>query len=543
MSVFNRSSKRRIETSVHNLSHNFAGTFYPGYIYPILCTKVVPGDTFQIASSPFLRSQPFVSPLMSNVFCDIRYFYCRNLLLWQNFDKYITNANKYGQGYIDPAYRPIHPFLYFDSGDIVTPKGVDMQSSIDLFDYLYGAVDHLDEGIAFDSLDALPARMYNLIYNEYFANENYSEMAPIYYGDYSDAEGDSVNIGQNYYLRRACYKKDYFTSMLPSPQRGPEVAINAAVSGKLGNLVDSEGNPLRVVNDNGSFLLGGVAGENATRLTGTIDADGHIDSGRTGFLDFDGLDVTIDIRDIRKAGAIQRFLEQSAVNGNRYAEFMLSHFGVRTPDNSSFRPQYLGGGSQVINYSPVEQTSQTDDTPQGTLAGKGVMSGVMGMNHRYFFSEYGWIMAVLVIRPQAYYVGGVNRQYWCDQDRFENYYFPGLQNIGMQSVKRRELNTSPDVDDNLEDIGYQERYMEYKNIPSSIHGELNRSMTSWVAARNFYYGNTGRIGIDGNFMEVFPNAFDDNAAVAGFPPFIVDVRHNILARRPMQYHAKYGGGV
>ena len=152
MSVFNRSKKKRIETSVHNLSHNFAGTFYPGYLYPVLCTKVVPGDTFQIASSPFLRSQPFVSPLMSNVFCDIRYFYCRDLLLWENFDKFITNAEKYGVGYLQPGYAPIHPYLNF-GGDMF--PSVDPYSYKAFFDNLYGAVDLVEDKIIHTSRESI----------------------------------------------------------------------------------------------------------------------------------------------------------------------------------------------------------------------------------------------------------------------------------------------------------------------------------------------------------------------------------------------------
>lgn len=542
MSVFNRSKKKRIETSVHNLSHNFAGTFYPGYLYPVLCTKVVPGDTFQIASSPFLRSQPFVSPLMSNVFCDIRYFYCRDLLLWENFDKFITNAEKYGVGYLQPGYAPIHPYLNF-GGDMF--PSVDPYSYKAFFDNLYGAVDLVEDGIAFDKLDALPARMYNLIFNEYYMNENYSKPATIFHGDYSDAEGLDSNVFSHYHLLKGCYRKDYFTSMLPSPQRGPAVSLSADVSGRTRTIVDQFGNPLKYGQSEQSFYIGGFPngdGRGNTTLGATLDPSTNVNT--PGYIDYDGLNIEININDIRKASAIQRFLEASAVNGNRYAEFMLSHFGVRTPDNSSFRPQYLGGGSQVINYSPVEQNSQTDNTPQGTLAGKGVMTGLMGMNHRYFFTEYGWIMGIMVIRPQAYYAGGVNRQFWCDQDRFENYYFPGLQNIGMQSVKARELTVQNRPELNVDDIGYQDRYMEYKNIPSSVHGELLNTMRSWVAIRDFTFNNIqGVPGIGQEFMEVQPDVFDENTAVNRFPPFIVDIRHDILARRPMQYHAKYGGAV
>lgn len=555
MGVFNRSQRRRIEMSVHNLSHNVSGTYYPGYIYPIMATKVVPGDTFQIASSPFLRSQPFVSPLMTNVHVDIRYFYCRNLLLWENFDKYITNADKYGVGYLEPMYRPVHPAFNFTSDQI---GGYEQ---LGLFDNLYGVVDD-PNGVDYIGIDSLPARMYNLIYNEYYNNENYGEIAPVFHDDYSDAEANSIDNQTNYFLRKGCYRKDYFTSMLPSPQRGGAVQLPSNVvlqnlsQSAHQNIVDREGRPLSIQGQfDGVYLIGHEHEDSDTIFQGYQPNESY--DPENAFLDPNGtFGVSINLSDLRKASAVQRFLERSAVNGNRYAEYMLAHFGVRTPDNSSFRPQYLGGGSSVVNYTPVEQNSETSGTPQGTLAGKGTLNGLVGMNHRYFFTEYGWIMALMVIRPDADYFGGVNRQFWVNGDRLENYYNPVFQNIGMQGVKRKELSVGfirpydpEDVEPgfvyNDDDIGYQERYMEYKNIPNSIHGELRKStMNSWVASRDMTYGQTGdEFGINEDFMQVQPGAFDANSAVQKFPPFIVQIRHNVIARRPMQYHAKYGGAL
>lgn len=533
MSIFNRSRKKRIETSVHNLSHTYQGTWYPGYIYPIMCTKVVPGDTFQIASNPFIRSQPFVTPMLTNVFCDIRYFYCRNLLLWENFDKYITNAERYGVGYLKGEDVPVHPFFNFVNDGNLNSK------VLDLFDCLYGVVDGDHEGLPFNGIDALPARMYNLIYNEYYLNENYGKVA-------GREVGDGQDTVSNYELRKACWKKDYFTSALPSPQRGDTVNLDALV-----NLNLDDDHLQKWVDENGlDFNIASGSSKNAKFLNRDTDNSGlYVEESSNVFdeayLDPNGsFGVSIDIRDLRKASAVQRFLEDSAVNGNRYAEYMLAHFGVRTPDNSSFRPQYLGGGSAPINYVAVDQTSQTGTTPQGTQAGKAQLNGLMGMNHRYFFTEYGWIMALMVIRPEAVYAGGVNRQYWTNQDRLEDYFNPKFQNIGMQAIKRRELNVGDDNEENLEDIGYQERYMEYKNIPSSVHGRFLSDMKSWVSVRDFMFDSVGAgINLNGEFMSVGEDVFDFNTAVSDYPPFFGSIRHNVIARRPMQYHAKYGGAI
>lgn len=533
MSIFDRSTKKKLETSVHNLSHSYDGTYWPGTIYPILCTKVVPGDVFQIASSPILRSQPFISPLMTNVKVDIRYFYCRNLLLWENFDQYITNSHKFGKGSFvpgnDPA--PVHPYFTFQVNDLSSAQQ-------EFFDYLYGVKVHPSGDAYVEGLDALPARLYNLIYNEYYYNQYYSKDAPWNVGDGADDP-------ENYILKQACYAKDYFTSALPSPQRGEAVAMDASV------VVRKDGNGLfkSVEHDPEVSGLPGIQVDFSIPSTDPdFGALNIADGSEYGYYDPNGtLGVTIDINDIRKASAIQRFLELSAVSGNRYAELILAHFGIKTPDNSAFRPQYLGGGSAFVNFSAVEQNSQTDETPQGTLAGKGTVRGVVGMNHPYLFTEHGWLMALMVIRPDAMYAGGVNRQYWVGDDRFDGYYWPGLQNIGMQAIKRRELALQvADVGDvpngsNMQDIAYTDRYMEYKNIPSTAHGEFTETMKQWVAIRDFI--GAQQAGIDYQVVEVPNDCFDDNVAVSDYPPFFGGVYHHVIARRPMQYHARYGSTV
>lgn len=550
MSIFNRSLKRTVESSVFNLSHTYSGSFKPGLLYPILCQKVMPGDVWQIASNPFIRSVPFVAPLMTNVFVDIRYFYCRNLLLWKNFDEFITNSNRYGSGNFPAVseYKPIHPYISFFTDET--------GESSDLMDYLYGIVDPNGESYYVGGLDILPARMYNLIYNEYYYNQNYQTPAKLYNGDYNPAYEDI----SDYTLLAGCYKKDYFTSALPSPQRGDPVNLPADVILKqLGqnaptqNIVDKVGDPVDPYSPDAhvaNLMLYHVGDDSrlTVGLNNTLASEGS-----PVYLDPNGtMGVTINLTDLRKASAVQRFLERSAVNGNRYAEFMLNHFGVRTPDNSSFRPQYLGGGSQIINFSPVEQNSATDDTsPQGNLAGKGVLSGVMGMNKPYLFTEYGWIMAIMTIRPEATYVGGVNRQYWVSQDRFDGYCFPVFQNIGMQPIQARELSLSgrEGAEDsyNLQDIGYQERYMEYKTWPNTVHGQAvsQSGHKNYFAVRNMIGQNGDGFGIDGNFMAVQTDVFNNNSAVdvRNSDPFDGSIRHNVIVRRPLQYRAKYGGAL
>lgn len=519
--IFQSRLNVKIKQSLHDLSNSFSGTFFPGLMYPIFATKVVPGDTFQIVSNPNLRTQPSVTPFFTNVRCDVRYFYCRNLLLWKNFDEYITGHDRYEQQ--TPATH-VHPYM-----NVVGKPGT-------IQDYISGCI---DEGTTYKNLDVLPYRMYNLIYNEYYRPENYGKAATVALTDGQDSTPFS--------LLKASYKKDYFTSALPFTQAGDPVALPSRLILRGGEIdsqkwVGSDGQQLTQQNNQNAYFYNAV-GTGNTHLAFT---DSSISPSVTkfAFLDpGDSMGVNIDIREFRNANAIQRFLERSAINGNRYAEYMLAHFGVKTPDNSSFRPQYLGGGEQMININPVEQNAPSVDAVTGTLVGKGRLNGIVGMNHRYFFTEYGWIMAIMVIRPDAEYCGGVNKQFVVRPDRLEQYYNPAFQNVGMDEIHAFELaypadnGVSPSYDPE-DAIGYQERNMEYKTIPNTLHGELVSSMNNWVVGRNFS-GLRVKPAINADFIQVQDDAMDDVTAVSGYPFFFGSIRHNVIVKRPMQYRAKY----
>lgn len=523
---FNTTSKIKIPMSSFNLSHNQSGTFFPGYVYPVFSEKVLAGDTWEMGSLPFLRSHPMLSPLMTNVRVSFRYFYCRAKLLWKNFDEYITNKPR-NNSTVGSSH--VHPYL---AGTLTSSQA---QSVKDFYDWMYSVrfkSNNAPQPIT--DLDALPARMYNWIWCEYYANENLQHQVTV-----NDADGaETLN---SYQLLPACYRKDYFTSGLPWPQRGDSIAL-----------------PTSVILDNSKtqFWREAVVGGNFLNGADAIYADHHNSDLATTYMKHDnGVGVTdqvmnldpngslataIDIREFRQASAIQRFLERSAVNGNRYAEYLLAQYGVRIPDNSSYKPQYLGGGEQIVNFTPVEQTSETDTTPQGTLAGKGVLSGQTSMNHAYYFPEPGWIMCCMVIRPDADYVGGIPRNKIVSQDRLEDYPIPAFQNIGMQEVWKSEIDhqgfSGVNGEINREPFCYQERYAQFKTIPNQVHGEFLDSMNYWVAVRDM----RGQQPLfNENFVTVSQNCLNNNMAVTKFAPFFGSIRHLIRTRRPLQFHSQY----
>ena len=239
---------------------------------------------------------------------------------------------------------------------------------------------------------------------------------------------------------------------------------------------------------------------------------------------------------IRRATALQRFLERSALGGNRYAELLLAHFGVRSSDASLQRPQYLGGGVAPINISPVEQTSGTladGETPQGNLAGKGVGVGSMYMNKATMFTEHGFLIGLAYIRPDADYFNGIRRTMVKGTDRYEDYYWPDFQNIGEQEIHNFELFAAAgDPGQNNSPFGYQSRYAHLKWHGNEVHGAFRKELRSWVAPREFSSLPT----LSQDFIECDLDV-DNNFAVAPdvFPPFMLEGLNVVQARRPMYY--------
>lgn len=537
--IFNRKQTIKVAQSLHDLSHTVAGTMKPGYIYPIFASKVVPGDVFMCATGVDVNTQPFAAPLQNNVEMDIRYFYCRNLLLWQNFDEYIIGARRYLPGNTQNVQH-VHPYIPTFTNSDLAGSAINIQN---FFDWMYNIDKSFTDNpnrIDIADLDPLPARMYNLIFNEYYRSEFTSYvLAQVYNGD-GNGSSDPYTA---YFLKPATFKKDYYNTAFPWPQLSDSVAYPADVVFKPGEdtyqrWVNHVGDYQPALSSKDAEFLIRTAGENA--MYG-LDPN----SGNDVLTEFDPngtLGVSLDIRELRTANAIQRFLEKSAVHGNRYAEYMLAHFGVVVPDRSAFRPQYLGGGRSYINYSKVEQTSATDPkvSAQGNLAGLGHLKGIAGMKHKYLFTEYGWIMGLACIKPEPLYQGAPRKQFFVNGDRYENYYNPAFQNVGMDNIYQREINypTYGSSHDPKHVWGYQEKYLDYKCINNSAHGDLVGDMNHWVAITGGGPVNY-EVSINSTVVDIDPSCLDRNVAVADVDPFIVTFRNNILARRPMQYTAKY----
>lgn len=525
-SIFENVTGVKVPQSRFNLSYKTMLTTSMGKLVPFYYEDVVPGDKFDIKCGMVSRMMPMVAPIMSDVDCEVRYFYVPYRLIWKNFEDYITGKGEH-----------IHP--YFKCSRF-TVDGL-----TDLFGVLPEENNLITNKNRTFAINALPYRAYHLIYFEYFADENIQMGS-----DYTalkndiDSDGESLQYGSGPYnsIQNVDWKKDYFTSALPWTQRGELAQIagevflkpNTRQVQKIVNATD--GTPWYTIDsdiDNGASdreintsLLGIFgSGTNRNSLAGRkIKSESN--SEQTAFvnaqIDPNGtLGVSIPINNLRMANAVQRFLERSALSGNRFSEYILGIFGVKCADSRLQRPEYLGGGRVPYTISQVVQTTQgqLDDegspfdnsTPQGNLAAVGEMRGVFGINKPTFFPEFGIVMGLLYVRPKANYYQGIRRYMnvgiYNDynnahepiiKDRLEQYYNPFLAHLGEDGVMTSELYANDDVVENEFNLltnngdtqdyalfGFQSKYAYMKYRANEIHGEFRSSLDFWHLGRSF----------------------------------------------------------
>lgn len=522
MSIFTKTVRSKLPSNVFkDLSYSNKLDMQIGYLYPVEVEEIYPGDIFFAGFGAMVRSQPLVNPVMHNFNLNVRYFFVPNRLVWQNFEAYITNQEK-GKASVVVQNPHVHPYL---AGKVpmnmlhdcmgISPLDGDVEFGQTVPDVYYSS------GLP---INALPFRAYNLIWNEYYKDENVMDDLPVVLTDGADQTP--------FELQRVSWKKDYFTSALPFAQRGEAVQmIGRVILGNTDNAqhyVNRDGDPLTILG-NAVFTRNQDGSANMVSQSSPDSEMAYLDPNGT-------LNAAVEFSAIRRATALQRFLERSALGGNRYAELLLAHFGVRSSDASLQRPQYLGGGVAPINISPVEQTSGTladGETPQGNLAGKGVGVGSMYMNKATLFTEHGFLIGLAYIRPDADYFNGIRRTMVKGSDRYEDYFWPDFQNIGEQEIHNFELFAANGAaNQNNQPFGYQSRYAHLKWHGNEVHGAFRKELRSWVAPREFSSLPT----LSKDFIECDLDVHNNFAVSPDvFPPFMLEGLNVVQARRPMYY--------
>lgn len=509
MSIFDNVAFPKHKRNVFDMSHEFRCTAKFGALLPIFCEEVLPGDTWQIKTDSFVRAMPMLAPLMHRVNIYTHFFFVPNRLVWDEWKDFITGGE---DGTANPTF----------------PTVVDSAQPGSLADYL-GCSNNSDVTGTFS---ALPFRAYNLIWNEYYRDQNLQEESPI------DKSSGRDNVTSKMILDRN-WEKDYFTSALPWTQRGPEVTVPIGDSadivfkdGLLGQtVVGSNGVP--ITNDSWLKNVGGVLHSSPDDLDESTIAQPAVLSPSSYEADLSTA-TGIDINELRRSIALQRWLEANARGGSRYIEQIFSHFGVTSSDARLQRPEFLGGGKQPLSISEVLQTSSsTENSDLGEMAGHGISASRTKQFRRYF-EEHGLIIGIMSIMPKSSYMQGT-RRFLQKNDRFD-FAFPEFANLGEQEVWNSEIYTDARNGAESGVFGYQSRYSEYKYIPSTVHGALKKdAFAPWTLVRKFQ----ALPPLNQNFVRL-NWLLDETGRI--FPvedsneQFVVQLYHNVKAIRILPKH-------
>lgn len=543
--------------SLFNLSHERKFSCDWSGLYPFLVLETVPGDTFRISTEMIVRTAPLVSPVMHRVDVKCYYFFVPNRLLFNKWEDFITGVDQ-SKAYVTNEGYFVNPVLpYFDFYESMSSTN-DLLSDGTLADYLTFPThrpDEPQEGTV--RVPMLPFAAYQKIYDDWFRNQNVEE-PHLPSALFEGAQTFPVAY-EMMRLRRKMWEKDYFTSALPFAQRGDPVDIPITVGDMTLKLLNN-GKPtyIRPTDnsleqlDNAPLKVRGEGDSALTHIPFYSAFTDETDSGQTYDTASSQVDITqhtaVDadsaafhgtINDLRIATRLQRWLEKNARAGGRYIEQILAHFGVKSSDARLQRAEFLGSFTNPFVIEPVEQQSAsqwetgddlTNSTPQGTLAGKATSYG-QNRPIKCYCEEHGFIMGIMTILPRTTYQDGLSKM-WQRSNRYD-FYFPEFAHLGEQEVNKAELfyNISDEDQRSTDRFGFQERYCEYKYIPSTVHGNFKGDLSFWHLGRQF----SSQPALNLSFVQSMPrtNIF----AVESGDHFFVNLLNNVQALRPMPKQA------
>ena len=505
--------KSKTDRSTFNRSHSYKTTFDSGLLIPFYFDEVLPGDTVNLQPSVFARMGTPLRPTMDGIHLDWFFFAVPLRLLWDNFEKFMGERTPNTDSSIDfLTPKMTIPALGFDPG-----------STADYF-----GIPPLVPNIQADAVNAFPFRAYNLIYNEWFRDENLIDQVP-------HNMGDGPDLITDYDLLRRGKRHDYFTSALPFAQKGDPVTISL---GSTAAVVPTTANDpsFQSIGTPPANRLKGAAGFPGLELDGNSALTGPLEWGVTGLEADLSTANPVSINELRLAFATQQLLEQDARGGTRYQEIILSHFGVTSDDARLQRPEYLGGGTTKVNQAPVANTvSLTGATPLGLLGGYATAASNGKGGFTRSFTEHQVLIGLVQVRADLTYSQGINRKF--SRSTRYDYFWPAFAHLGEQAIKNQEIYVQGTAADDLT-FGYQERWAEYRYNQNLITGKFRPgpgSLDIWHVAQEF-----GSLpALNAAFIDDTP-PIERVVAIQTEPEFLFDAFLDIKHVRPLPVYSVPG---
>jgi len=528
-----------IPRSRFSMQKTLKTTFDSGLLVPIMCEEVLPGDTFNVNVTMFGRLATPIFPVMDNLHLDSFFFFVPNRLVWNNWVKFMGEQENPSDSISYTIPQQVSPTGGYAIGSLQDYLGLPTAGQVGNSN----TVSH----------SALPTRAYNLIYNQWFRDENLQNSVTVDKGD-----GPDTSPATNYTILRRGKRHDYFTGALPWPQKGGTpvtipIGTSAPVRTANSEIVTGSQFNMRWTQTGGAkpnaLRFAGVADSSLDGAAVTVSSSGGVGPGSVVegvypsnlYADLSTA-TAVTINQLRQSFQIQKLLERDARGGTRYTEILRSHFGVTSPDARLQRPEYLGGGTTPISISPIAQTSGTgtsgQTTPQGNLAAMGTYLA-KGHGFSQSFVEHGYVIGVVSVRADLTYQQGL-RRHWSRSTRYD-YYFPAFAMLGEQAILNKEIYvTGGSSDANV--FGYQERWAEYRYNPSEITGLFRSTAAGTIDPWHYAQKFTSLPTLNSTFIQDTPPLARNLAVGTGAngQQLLLDAFFDINAARPLPMYSVPG---